>query len=122
MTSEHSYGQNVLKLSGVNEFTSQKLNQTYYLSPLYQCYDANGWRILLENGSLSPCFVDLVSFLFSTAFLIVLGPFEYNSLWKIVPSHSQKGLLFRAKIVSTNMSGEHVRKELCVFFFLFNFI
>jgi hypothetical protein len=88
--------QNVLLWKGVD---GETLNHTELLGQLYQCYDDNGWRILLNDGLLSPCFVDVMSFAICTAFLMVLAPFEYNSLWKTEPIQSVMKLSFKIKMV-----------------------
>lgn len=48
----------------------------------FGCYDQNGWRIVIENGSLSPCFIDGVLLLIPSIILVLLGPLQIYNLKK----------------------------------------
>jgi hypothetical protein len=48
--------------------------------PASFCYDPVGWCILLDDGSISPCFVDGVIVTAPSVILVIFGLLELRSL------------------------------------------
>lgn len=83
----------------VSEDAGVTLSSMGTLFQLSRCYDSNGWRTLLDDGSLSPCLVDLIAFALPGTILLLLIPFEYYSLWTTDSKPAAVPLSFRIKMV-----------------------